>query len=67
MMGIGNSVHRAFDVLRNGGVAIEAIHELLWSKCCDTIIDKPGLFIKRDKLYFSPFLLYNGIRRGLYE
>lgn len=33
-MGTEESVHRAFDVLRDGSVVIEAIHEVPWSKCC---------------------------------
>lgn len=33
-MGTEESVYRAFDVLRDGGVVIEAIHEVPWSKCC---------------------------------
>ncbi len=39
-MGTEESVQRAFDVLRDGGVVIEAIHELPWSKYCATVIDK---------------------------
>lgn len=38
-----DSVRRAFDVLRDGRVVIEAIHELTWSKCCATVIDKYGV------------------------
>lgn len=38
-----NNVRRAFDVLRDGGVVIDAIHELPWSKCCATVIDKYGV------------------------
>ena len=37
------SVHRAFDVLRDGGVVLEEIHEVPWSKCCATVIDKYGV------------------------
>ena len=38
-MGTEDSVRRAFDVLHDGGVVvIEVIHELLWSKCCATVI-----------------------------
>ena len=33
----------AFDVLRDGGAVIEAIHELPWSKCCATVIDRYGV------------------------
>lgn len=39
-MGIEESVQRAFDVFRDGGIVIEAIHELPWSKCCATVINK---------------------------
>ena len=42
-MGTEESVHHAFDVLRDGGVVIEEIHELPWSKCCATVIDKYGV------------------------
>lgn len=35
-MGTEESVQRAFDVLRDGGAVVEAIHELPWSKCCVT-------------------------------
>ena len=36
-------VRRAFDVLRDGGVVLEEIHEVPWSKCCATVIDKYGV------------------------
>lgn len=42
-MGTEERVRRAFDVLRDGGVVIEPIHELPWSKCCATVIDKYGV------------------------
>lgn len=42
-MGTEERVHRAFDVLRDGGVVIDAIHELPWSKCCATVIDRYGV------------------------
>ena len=42
-MGTEENVYRAFDVLRDGGVVIDAIHELPWSKCCATVIDKYGV------------------------
>ena len=42
-MGTEESVYHAFDVLRDGGVVIEAIHELPWSKCCATVIDRYGV------------------------
>ena len=42
-MGTEDSVRRAFDVLRDGGVVIEAIHELLWNNYCAAVIDKYGV------------------------
>ena len=42
-LGSVEAVKKAFDVLRDGGVVIEGIHELPWSKCCATIIDKFGV------------------------
>ncbi len=42
-MGTEESVRRAFDVLSDGGVVIDAIHELPWSKCCATVIDRYGV------------------------
>jgi len=36
-------VRRAFDVLSDGGAVLEEIHELPWSKCCATVIDKYGV------------------------
>lgn len=39
-MGIEESVQRAFDVLRDGGIVIEAIYGLPWSKCCSIVINK---------------------------
>lgn len=42
-MGSRDRVQRAFDVLRDGGVVLEAIHELPWSECCATVIDKYGV------------------------
>ena len=42
-MGTKESVYHAFDVLRDGGVVIEAIHEEPWNKCCATIIDRYGV------------------------
>ena len=42
-MGTEDRVRRAFDVLRDGGVVVEPIHELPWSKCCATVIDKYGV------------------------
>ena len=37
------AVYHAFQVLSDGGVIIEPIGELPWSKCCATIIDKYGV------------------------
>lgn len=42
-MGSEQAVYRAFDILSSGGVVIEDIHELPWSKCCATVIDKYGV------------------------
>ena len=42
-MGDEAKVHHAFAVLSDGGVVLEPIHALPWSKCCATIIDKYGV------------------------
>lgn len=42
-MGTKEKVDRAFSVLSEGGVVIEAIHELAWSAYCATVIDKYGV------------------------
>ncbi|MDE6592087.1 MAG: hypothetical protein K2K57_03370 [Oscillospiraceae bacterium] len=42
-LGSTDAVKNAFDVLSDGGVVIDAIHELPWSKCCATVIDKYGV------------------------
>lgn len=42
-LGSTDAVENAFHVLRAGGVVIEAIHELPWSKCCADVIDKYGV------------------------
>lgn len=42
-MGTEERVRRAFDVLRDGGVVLEEIHELSWNKYCATVIDKYGV------------------------
>lgn len=42
-MGEEEKVYHAFRVLSEGGVVLEPIHELPWSKCCATIIDKFGV------------------------
>lgn len=39
-MGTIEAVDNAFRVLSDGGVVLEPIHELPWSKYCATIIDK---------------------------
>lgn len=42
-LGSTDAVKNAFDVLSDGGVVIETIHELPWSKCCATVIDRYGV------------------------
>lgn len=42
-MGSEAAVHHAFNILSEGGVVIEPIHEVPWSKCCATVIDKYGV------------------------
>ena len=42
-MGSEEAVERAFDVLRDGGVVLQPIHEGPWSKCCATVIDRYGV------------------------
>ena len=42
-MGTEENVLQAYNVLRDGGVVIEAIHEVPWSKCCATVIDRYGV------------------------
>ena len=42
-MGTEEAVYNAFEVLSDGGVIIEPIHELPWSSCCATVIDKFGV------------------------
>lgn len=42
-LGSADAVKKAFDVLREGGVVIDEIHELPWSKCCATVIDRYGV------------------------
>lgn len=42
-MGSEEAVHRAFDVLSDGGVVLEPIGILPWSSCCATVIDKFGV------------------------
>ncbi len=42
-LGSNEAVLRAFRILSEGGVVLEPIHELPWSKCCATVIDKYGV------------------------
>jgi len=42
-MGSEEAVCNAFNILSNGGVIINPIHEVPWSKCCATVIDKFGV------------------------
>ena len=42
-LGSEDAVKKALDILSDGGVVIEDIHELPWSKCCATVIDKYGV------------------------
>lgn len=42
-MGDEEKVYNAFRILSKGGVVIEYIHQLPWSKCCATVIDKFGV------------------------
>ena len=42
-LGTVDAVKNAFDILRDGGVVIEEIHEYPWSACGATVIDKYGV------------------------
>ncbi len=42
-LGSVEAVKNAYNVLGEGGMIIESIHEVPWSKCCATIIDKYGV------------------------
>lgn len=42
-LGTVDAVRNAYDVLCDGGVVVEEIHELPWSACCATVIDKYGV------------------------
>ena len=42
-LGSVEAVQNAFDVLSEGGVVIEGIHEVPWSACCATVIDRYGV------------------------
>ena len=43
-MGTVEAVDKAFQILSDGGIVLEPLHELPWSKRCATIIDKFGVF-----------------------
>ena len=42
-IGTEEKVSHALEVLRQGGVVLEEIHELPWNKYCATVIDKYGV------------------------
>lgn len=42
-LGSEAAVRNAFDILREGGVVLEDIHQLPWSSCCATVIDRYGV------------------------
>ena len=42
-MGSEEAVYHALEVLQDGGVVLEPIHDLPWSKCCATVIDRYGV------------------------
>lgn len=42
-MGSKEAVYSAFNILSDGGVIINPIHEVPWSECCATVIDKYGV------------------------
>lgn len=42
-LGSADAVKNALKILSDGGVVIEDIHELPWSICCATVIDKYGV------------------------
>lgn len=42
-LGSADAVQNALDVLSEGGVVLEPIHELPWSKCCATVLDRYGV------------------------
>lgn len=42
-LGSMEAVKNAYSVLSEGGVIVEELHELPWSKCCATVIDKYGV------------------------
>mgnify|MGYP001166922240 FL=1 len=42
-LGSEEAVRRAFQVLSNGGVVLQPIHQEPWNQCCATVIDKYGV------------------------
>lgn len=42
-LGSTDAVENAYNVLSDGGVVIESLHEVPWNKYCATIIDKYGV------------------------
>lgn len=42
-MGSEGAVEHAFRILSEGGVVLEPIHAVPWSKCCATVIDRYGV------------------------
>jgi len=42
-LGSVEAVQNAYNVLREGGVVLEPIHEAPWCKCCATVIDRYGV------------------------
>lgn len=42
-LGSEEAVEQAFRVLSDGGVVLEPIHQVPWSPCCATVIDKYGV------------------------
>lgn len=42
-LGTEEAVQHAFQVLSDGGVVLQPLGEVPWSKCCGTVIDKYGV------------------------
>lgn len=42
-LGSEDAVKNALEVLSEGGVVLEDIHELPWSSCCATVMDRFGV------------------------
>ena len=42
-LGSREAVENALTVLREGGAVLEELHELPWSACCATVIDRYGV------------------------